>query len=438
MKRWNERWHEKYKKHSLINQVYEYRNLEEAFKAVKANKGAPGVDGVTIEQFEQRLEQNLREIQRQLRERRYSPQPVKRVYIPKADGGRRPLGIPTVKDRVVQQALKRVLEPIFERIFLNGSYGYRPGKSALQAVARAVGIIEQGYWWVVDADIKGFFDNVDHEILLDLVNEQVSDGKVLKLIRLFLESGVLNGDAFEETPTGTPQGGVISPLLANIMLNHLDRRLGEGGFVLTRFADDFLIHCKTEYDAKKALERTTEILEKELHLKLNPEKTAIRMISRGVDFLGYTLSGMSKVVLRPDQNAMKSFKDTVREKTVRGHTRAIGTTIQNLVPTMRGWGNYFRMTTYVAQMGKMDSWVRRRLRSCALGKRATTAANSKYTNAYLERAGLVTLVSLWNERRGVPLPKRVGGSKGRSRPSSAGMANIRPRAVYGNTVSTVL
>jgi RNA-directed DNA polymerase len=438
MKRWNERWHEKYKKHSLINQVYEYRNLEDAFKAVKANKGAPGIDGVTIEQFEQCLEQNLREIQRQLRERRYSPQPVKRVYIPKANGGQRPLGIPTVRDRVVQQALKNVLEPIFERIFLNGSYGYRPGKSALQAVARAVGIIEQGYWWVVDADIKGFFDNVDHEILLDLVNEQVSDGKVLKLIRLFLESGVLKGDILEETPTGTPQGGVISPLLANIMLNHLDRRLGEEGFIITRYADDFLVHCKTEHDAKKALERTTEILEKELHLKLSPEKTAIRMTSWGVDFLGYTLTGMNKVVLRPDQKAKKSFKDAVREKTVRGHTRAIGATIQNLVPTMRGWGNYFQLTTYITHMSKMDSWVRRRLRSCALGKRATTKANSKYTNAYLERAGLITLVSLWNERCGVPLSKRVGGSKGRSRPSSAGRASIRPRAVYGNTVSTVL
>jgi len=406
MKRWNERWHEKYKKHSLINQVYEYRNLEEAFKAVKANKGAPGADGVTIEQFEQCLEQNLREIQRQLKERRYSPQPVKRVYIPKANGGRRPLGIPTVKDRVVQQALKRVLEPIFERIFLNGSYGYRPGKSAMQAVARAAGIIKQGYWWAVDADIKGFFDNVNHEILLDLVNEQVSDGKVLKLIRLFLESGVLDGDTLEETPTGTPQGGVISPLLANIMLNHLDRRLGEEGYIITRYADDFLIHCKTEYEARKALERTTEILENELHLKLSPEKTAIRMISRGVDFLGYTLSGMSKIVLRPDQNAMKSFKDTVREKTVRGRTQAIGTTIQNLVPTMRGWGNYFRLTTHMAQLGKMDSWVRRRLRSCALGKRATIRANYRYDNAYLEKAGLITLVSLWKERCGVPLPKK--------------------------------
>ena len=203
-------------------------------------------------------------------------------------------------------------------------------------------------------------------------------------------------------------------------------------------ATHLLIHCKTEYDAKKALERTTEILENELHLKLSPEKTAIRITSWGVDFLGYTLSGTNKVVLKPGQKAKKSFKDTVREKTVRGHTRAIGTTIQNLVPTMRGWGNYYRLTTYMTQMGRMDSWVRRRLRSCALGKRATTTANSKYTNAYLERAGLVTLVSLWNERGGVPLSKRVGGSKGRSRPSSAGMASIRPRAVYGNTVSTVL
>jgi RNA-directed DNA polymerase len=279
---------------------------------------------------------------------------------------------------------------------------------------------------------------VDHEILLDLVNEQVSDGKVLKLIRLFLESGVLEGDTLEETPTGTPQGGVISPLLANIMLNHLDRRLGEEGFVLTRFADDFLVHCKTEYDAEKALKRTTEILENELHLKLNPEKTAISRTSWGVDFLGYTLSGMNKVVLRPGRKAKKSFKDAVREKTVRSHTRTIGATIQDLVPAMRGWGNYYRLTTYKAQMSKMDSWVRRRLRSCALGRRATTKVNSKYTNAYLEKAGLVTLVSLWSEWSGVPLSKRVGGSKGRSGPSSAGMVSIRPRAVYGNTVSTVL
>jgi RNA-directed DNA polymerase len=438
MKRWNERWHVKYKKHSLINQVCEYRNLEEAFKAVKANQGAPGIDGVTIEQFEQQLEQNLREMQRQLKERRYIPQPVKRVYIPKANGGQRPLGIPTVRDRVVQQALKNILEPIFEPIFLNGSYGYRPGKSAMQAVARAAGIVKRGYWWVVDADIKGFFDNVDHEILLDLVNEQVSDGTVLKLIRLFLESGVLKGDTLEETPTGTPQGGVISPLLANIMLNHLDRRLGEEGYILTRYADDFLIHCMTENGARKALARTTEILEKELHLKLSPEKTSIRPIRQGVDFLGYNISMTNRVVLKPNQKSNEHFKDAIRGKTVRAYTVPLVRTIQNLVPTMRGWGNYFQLTTYIHPINLMDSWVRRRLRSCALRRRMVTAENYKYSNAYFENLGHVTLVSRWNNKRGVPPPKQVGGSKRRGGPSFVGKTDIRPRAVYGNTVRTVL
>ena len=438
MRRWNERWHVKYKKHSLINQVYEYRNLEEAFKAVKANKGAPGIDGVTIEQFEGQLEQNLREIQRQLKERRYIPQPVKRVYIPKANGGQRPLGIPTVKDRVVQQALKNILEPIFERIFLNGSYGYRPGKSAMQAVARAAGIVERGYWWVVDADIKGFFDNVNHEILLDLVNEQVSDGTVLKLIRRFLESGVLKGDTLEETPAGTPQAWVISPLPANIMLNHLDRRLGEEGYIITRYADDFLIHCMTENGAIKALARTTEILEKELNLKLSPEKTAIRSVWQGVDFLGYTISKTGRVVLKPSRKANERFKNAVRGKTVRAYTVPLARTIQNLVPTMRGWGNYFQLTTYIKPINVMDSWVRRRLRACALGRRMATAENYKYSNAHFENLGHVTLVSLWRDKRGVPPPKQVGGSKRRGGPSLVGMMNIRPRAVYGNTVSTVL
>jgi RNA-directed DNA polymerase len=438
MKRWNERWQAKYKKHSLINQVYDIRNLVNAFKSVKANQGAPGIDGVTIGQFERQLEQNLREIQRQLMKQTYEPQPVRRVYIPKANGGQRPLGIPTVRDRVVQQALKNVLEPIFERIFLNGSHGYRPGKSAQKAVERAAGIMGQGYLWVVDADIKGFFDNVDHDILLDLMNEQVSDGRVLRLTRQFLESGVLNGDIIEETLTGTPQGGVISPLLANIMLNHLDRRLGEEGYIITRYADDSLVHCKTSYDAERALRSTTDILGKELHLRLSLEKTTIREACYGVDFLGYRIRRVYKTTYAPSDKSRKAFKAAVREKTIKSHTKPLTVRIEQLNPLIRGWGNYFSLCGTSSIIEKLDCWVRRRVRTCICGRRASNwLMGQRYPNAYLKRAGLVMLTSLMRKSNVVSPSKKVGGYKRRRNPSLAAKAYILPRAGCGKSARPV-
>jgi RNA-directed DNA polymerase len=238
VKKWNEKYHDKYKRYSLKGQLLEMNRLRDAWKKVKSNKGAGGVDGESIEDFEANLEQNLLEIIRLVKENRYEPQPVRRVYIPKADGGQRPLGIPTIRDRVVQQALKDILEPIFEEIFLPCSHGYRPGMNAHQAIRKAEAYLERGYHWVVDADIKGFFDHVDHQILMDLVREKIADGRVLDLVEDFLKSGVMMDGSFEETTEGTPQGGVISPLLANIYLNHFDRRMGEEGFLLLRYADD--------------------------------------------------------------------------------------------------------------------------------------------------------------------------------------------------------
>jgi group II intron reverse transcriptase/maturase len=244
MKKWNQQYHDKFKRHTLIFQVWDEKNLERAWKQVKANKGSAGIDDITIEQFEQNLQQNLAEIQRLLKENRYVPKPVKRVFIPKGNGKMRPLGIPTVRDRVVQQALKNVLEPIFEEIFLPQSHGYRPNTNAHAAVRKAEAYLEKGYHWVVDADIEGFFDHVDHQILMDLVCEKVSDGRVLSLVESFLKSGVMNEGVFEESVEGTPQGGNLSPLLANIYLNHFDRRMGDYGYLLLRYADDIVIFCK--------------------------------------------------------------------------------------------------------------------------------------------------------------------------------------------------
>ncbi len=223
----------------MIDKVWNWRNLNEAWEKVKQNRGAGGIDDVTIDEFERNLEQNLNEIQRLLRQDMYVPKPVKRVYIPKPDGKQRPLGIPTIRDRVVQQALKNVIEPIFEAEFRDSSFGYRPGKSAKQAIEQIETVRDEGHEWVVDADIKAFFDTVNHEKLIDAVAERISDGRVLRLIRAFLKADVMEeGQGRAKNDIGTPQGGVISPLLANIYLHYFDERMAELGYEVVRYADD--------------------------------------------------------------------------------------------------------------------------------------------------------------------------------------------------------
>jgi len=389
MKKWNEKYHAKFKKYSLGNQVWDKKNLEDAWKQVRANRGSAGVDGVTIEGFEQNLQQNLAEIERQLKENRYVPQPVKRVLIPKDNGKMRSLGIPTVKDRVVQQALKNVLEPFFEEIFLPQSHGYRPGTDAHAAVRKAEAYINAGYHWLVDADIEGFFDHVDHKILMDLVCEQVSDGRILSWIESILKSGIMNEGMFEESMEGTPQGGNLSPLLANIYLNHFDRRMGEYGHLLLRYADDFIIFCKYEWEAQDALERAKEILERELKLKLSHEKTKIVHGNvTGVEFLGFQFNGRWK---EPRDKAVKKFKSEIKQRTRRKQPISLGTLIKLLNPKIRGWRNYFQGCSKKRRLKELDEYIMGRLRCFVAKRRSNPVLWYTFPKSELAQMGLIFL-----------------------------------------------
>ncbi|CAG0965513.1 partial Group II intron-encoded protein LtrA, partial [Methanosarcinales archaeon] len=367
MKKWNQQYHDKFKAFALIHKVWDQKNLEKAWKSVKANRGSAGNDRITIEQFEQNLPQNLTEIKRLLKEKRYEPSPVLRVLIPKDNGKMRKLGIPTVRDRVVQQALKNVLEPIFEEIFLPQSHGYRPNTNAHAAVRKGEAYLERGYHWVVDADIEGFFDHVDHQILMDLVCEKIADGRVLSLIESFLKSGIMNEGIFEESNEGTPQGGNLSPLLSNIYLNHFDRRMGDCGYLLLRYADDIVIFCKFESDAQDALKRAKEILEDELKLKLSPEKTKIiNARKKGVEFLGFHFNGRWK---RPRDKARKRFREEIKRRTRRQQPKNLEMVIESINPVIRGWGNYFKGGTVKKSFEELDGYIRGRLRSFVAKRR---------------------------------------------------------------------
>ncbi len=395
MKKWNQQYHDKFKEFALIHKVWSEKNLVQAWKSVKANKGSAGVDGITIEQFEQNLQQNLNEIHRLLKEKRYEPRPVLRVLIPKDNGKMRKLGIPTVRDRVVQQALKNVLEPIFEEIFLPQSHGYRPNTNAHAAVRKGEVFIRRGYHWVVDADIEGFFDHVDHQIMMDLVCEKVADGRVLSLIESFLKSGIMNDGVFEESMEGTPQGGNISPLLSNIYLNHFDRRMGDFGYLLLRYADDIVIFCKFVSDAQDALKRAKEILEGELKLKLSPEKTKIAPArSKGVEFLGFRFNGRYR---SPRDKAKKKFKEEIKRRTRRQQPVNLETVIRFLNPVIRGWGNYFKEGTVKTLFSELDGYIRGRLRSFEAKKRNWNTILFTLPESELRKMGLASLTSLLNE-----------------------------------------
>jgi RNA-directed DNA polymerase len=392
MKKWNQRYHDKFKKHSLIDKVWNEKNLEQAWKRVKINKGSAGIDNITIQEFQQNLPQNLAEIQRLLKENRYTPKPVKRVLIPKDNGKMRQLGIPTVRDRVVQQALKNILEPIFEEIFLAQSHGYRPNTDAHAAIRKAEAFLETGYHWEVDADIEGFFDHVDHEILLDLVNEKVSDGRILLLIRSFLTSGIMNEGIFEESTEGTPQGGNLSPLLSNIYLNHFDRRMGELGNLHLRYADDILIFCKYEWEAHDALKRAKEVLEGELKLKLSPEKTKIvKGRRKGIEFLGFHFNGRWR---RPGNKAKKRFKAEIKQRTRRQQPKSLKEVIQSINPVIRGWGNYFKGGTVKKLFEELDGYIRGRLRSFRVKRRTWKVLLYTIPKSLFEKLGLFSLASL--------------------------------------------
>ena len=358
------------KAHSLIGQVYDRRNLRRAWERVRKNKGAGGVDGVTIARFEENLDRYLDVLHRQLKEGRYRPRPVKRVEIDKpGTNKKRPLGIPTIMDRVCQQALVQVLEPIFEPTFREASFGYRPGRSAHMAMRRIWRQLGQAEW-IVDADISDFFGSLSHELLIDLVADRVADGKVLSLVRSMLTAGALRDGVFESAVAGTPQGGVASPLLSNIYLSVFDEKMAKAGFALTRYADDWLITCRSQTEARRALASAREVLEGELGLRLHPEKTRIVHITRGFEFLGYKIgrgkglrhkAGGPSLYAVPTDRSVKRFKDKVRTATCRRNPKNLEGVLDELNPIIRGWGNYYRRAKVRRLYHRLNRWIAMRV-----------------------------------------------------------------------------
>jgi len=348
------------KYYSLIDKVYNLENLRRAYKSVKASNGAPGVDGQTVQAFGENLEAELERLHLELKTKTYRPSPVRRVEIPKPDGRTRPLGVPTVRDRVVQQALLNILQPIFEPDFHPSSYGYRPGRSCHQAVAKAERFMNKyGLRYVVDIDLSKCFDRLDHELILKGVNRKVSDGSVLNLIRSFLEAGVMKDGAYSETDIGSPQGGVISPLLANIYLDHFDQEMRRRNIRIVRYADDILVFARTPRQAERYKQIAYDILEGDLKLVVNKEKTHTTSVYKGVPYLGFVIYP-KHVSIQPKK--IKAFKDKVRELTPRNHGMNVEAMVKKLNPFLRGWINYFRLANCKTLIQELMGWIRRRLR----------------------------------------------------------------------------
>jgi len=381
---------------SLMDKVYALANLWKAFERVKANNGAAGVDHQTVEMFERHLEQNLEKLSRELRDGSYRPQAVKRVWIPKPGSQEeRPLGIPTVRDRVVQAALCQVLEPIFEREFAEQSYGFRPNRGCKDALRRVDALLKAGYCWVVDADLKSYFDTIPREQLLERVGTRIADGRVLALVKAFLGQGVLE-DMKSWTPeAGTPQGGVISPLLSNIYLDALDHLMAESGFQMVRYADDFVILSRTEADAQQALRRAQKWTAT-AGLQLHPVKTRIvdALQPGGFDFLGYHFE---RGYRWPREKSLRKFKETVRGKTRRRNGHSLQAIITDLNRTVSGWHEYFKHSHYTT-FPRLDAWIRMRLRSILRWRqgregRGRGLDHQRWPNAFFAEWGLFSFVA---------------------------------------------
>lgn len=427
----------KRKWYSLYDKVYAPKNLRAAWARVREKGGASGSDGQTLDQFEQKLDEQLARLHEDLREKRYRPRPVRRVYIPKSGGGKRPLGIPTVRDRIVQQAVLQVLGPIFEAKFSPYSHGFRPERGCQTALEVIDQALSHGYHWVVDADIEQFFDSVDHELLLSAVNEEVSDGSVLRLLRMFLESGVLLGPGeYEPTEVGTPQGGPISPLLANIYLHSFDEAMRAAKIGLVRYADDFVLLTKSRERAEEALALARSVLEG-LKLRLHPEKTRVAAIDEGFDFLGfhYVRDGKGRLVKKISRKSQARFREAIRQRTPRHagqkgrkatrctltrlrKNQRLAETIAEVNRYLRGWFGYFRgvRTPWPDFFEAYDGFVRRRLRCLIIGRYARGHWQKTLGNGLFDALDLLRLARLANtvpSSAAQPLPSSgdPGGSR---------------------------
>lgn len=380
----------KIKVHSLTGRITP-KLMRQAFRAVKRNRGAAGVDKVSIAMFAANLEENLAALMRDLKTGVFRPLPLRRVHIPKGPGSNklRPLGIPVVRDRVAQEVIRRLLAPIFEPQFHDASFGFIAGRNCHQAIERVLELHRQGYKVVLDADIAGFFDNIPHRVIMEAVAAEVADGNILDLVEGFLTAGVMEDGVFKPTTIGTPQGGVISPLLANIVLNHLDWQLQEAGYHFARYADDFVVVCQTKRQAHEALALVERVLRDALGLQLSAEKTKVTTFGKGYEFLGFFLSSRSR---RMREKSVQKFKAKVRELTVR-KCNLDAEAIQKLNRVIRGTANYFatEFSTCRWMFQKLDSWLRMRLR-CMKLKRKNYNDNRKLRGGFFRRKlGLLTL-----------------------------------------------
>jgi RNA-directed DNA polymerase len=349
---------------ALVEEVCEQGNLERALKRVQANKGSPGADGMTVGQLPEYLKEHWPQVREQLLNGTYKPQPVKRVEIPKPDGGTRGLGIPTVLDRFIQQAVLQVLQERFDETFSEHSYGFRPGRSAHQAVTQAQAYVASGYGWVVDIDLEKFFDRVNHDMLMARLAKRVGDKQVLKLIRAFLNAGVLEGGLVSPREEGTPQGGPLSPLLSNIMLDDLDKELERRGHCFVRYADDCNIYVQSERAGKRVMESVSGFIERKLKLRVNREKSAVAKPQRR-SFLSFSFIGGRAPRRRIAPKAIDRLKRRIRELTRRTRGVSLEEVAKELGLYLRGWAGYFGFCQTPSVLEELDSWIRRRLRCFA-------------------------------------------------------------------------
>jgi RNA-directed DNA polymerase len=374
--------------HTLMEEVVERSNLAQAYQRVVKNKGAPGVDDVTVPEFKDWLKMRWPSVKIALLEGRYLPRPVRRVDIPKPSGGTRTLGVPTLVDRLIQQALHQVLQPLFEPTFSDSSFGFRPGRGAHQAVRKAQGYIREGKRWVVDIDLEKFFDRVNHDVLMARVARQVSDVRVLKLIRRFLEAGMMSDGLVEQRTEGTPQGGPLSPLLSNVLLNDLDHELERRQLAFCRYADDCNIYVRSRVAGNRVMDGVRTFLEDALKLRVNAEKSAVaRPWER--KFLGFSVTAHRESRLRIAPASVQRLTQKVRDVMRAGRGRSLARTIEDLNPLLRGWATYFRLTETKGVLEELDGWLRRRLR-CLLWRqwprRATRARKLRALGLDADRA----------------------------------------------------
>ena len=358
---------------SLLDEVLSKNNIEKAYKRVYQNKGANGVDGVTVYELRDYLDKHFEEIKEKIKTRKYKPSPVRRVYIPKDNGDKRGLGIPTVVDRVIQQAIVQILTPIYEKQFSETSYGFRPKRSCEMAVTKALEYFNDGYDWIVDIDLEKFFDNVCHDKLISLILKTVKDGDLVSLIRKYLVAGVMENGIVQETKKGTPQGGNLSPLLSNIMLNELDKELERRGLRFIRYADDCLIMVRSEKAANRVMESIIRYIEKKLGLRVNATKSKVARLN-DIKYLGfgfYQRPRQDKWRPKPHIKSIQKFKRKLKQIAKRSYSIPLVNRMRQLNYVIRGWINYFRIADMKGAMQEITSHLNRRIR-CLLWKQWKT------------------------------------------------------------------